>query len=206
MPSHNGLVPLGTARNPLGTAASQTHVVLGLFFNKALLNDTRSVWHTRAVGMVPVSDAPRRWSDCTVPPLADADSCDSRRRLHPPVASPVAAGTRVYARLETLNFRALGNFRNFFDRVSPKPRRRLSARSDARSCDRRLLHACTRPFRAIPCQHYQLRPQVTRKGYRLPDPWSLRSSRCATAPHRRRIRRRIRPDQPQPNPPSPNFD
>jgi hypothetical protein len=123
---------------------------------------TRSLWHTRAIGMVPVSDAPRRWSDCTVPPLADADSCDSRRRLHPPVASPVAAGTRVYARLETLNFRALGSFRNFFDRVSPKPRRRLSARSDARSsgCDRRLLHAFTRPFRAPPS--LPLGPQLSR--------------------------------------------
>ena len=43
---------------------------------------------------------------------------DSRRRLHPPVAGPVAAGTRVYA-LETSNFRTLGNSRNFLDWVSP---------------------------------------------------------------------------------------
>ena len=47
MPSHNGLVPLGTARNPLGTAASQTHLVLGLFFNQALLNDTRAEQRAR---------------------------------------------------------------------------------------------------------------------------------------------------------------
>ena len=33
-----------------------------------------SLWRTRAVGTVPVSDAPRRWSDCTVSPLADPAS------------------------------------------------------------------------------------------------------------------------------------
>jgi hypothetical protein len=47
MPSHKRLVPLGTARNPLGTAASQTHLVLGLFFNKALLNDTQAEQRAR---------------------------------------------------------------------------------------------------------------------------------------------------------------
>ena len=33
-----------------------------------------SLWRTRAVGTVPVSDASRRWSDCTVSPLADPAS------------------------------------------------------------------------------------------------------------------------------------
>jgi hypothetical protein len=42
-------------------------------------------------------------------PMPTPADSDSRRRLHPPVASPlvalaVAAGTRVYARLETLSF------------------------------------------------------------------------------------------------------
>jgi hypothetical protein len=93
---------------------------------------------------------------------------DSRRLLEPghppagPVASPlaVAAGTRVYARLETLNFLlALGKFRKLLDWVSPKPRRGPSARSDARSCDCRLLQSCTRPFKFQ--AHIQV-PTVTR--------------------------------------------
>ncbi len=49
-----------------------------------------SLWRTgtRAVGtvQVPVSDAPRRWSDCTIPRLADADSGGSCR-LPPPLPS-----------------------------------------------------------------------------------------------------------------------
>jgi hypothetical protein len=125
-----------------------------------------SLWRTRAAGTVPVSDAPRRWPDCqcTVPLLADADSCrlPPGRRLYPQapvrVASPlaVAAGTRVYARLETLNFPSPWELswqlevRELLDWVPPKPGKGLSARSDARSCDRRLLQSCARPFRAPP--------------------------------------------------------
>jgi len=62
----------------------------------------RSLWHTRAVGMVPVSDAPRRWSDCTVPPLADADSC---RLPPPPPSSGRQPGGRRYP-----SVRSTGNF------------------------------------------------------------------------------------------------
>ena len=84
----------------------------------------------------------------------------------------------MYARLETLNFEPLGSFGAPSTGSPPNE----EEDPDARSCDRRLLYSCTRPFRAIPCQHYQLRPQVARKGCRLSDPWSLRSSRCARRP------------------------
>ncbi len=50
-----------------------------------------SLWCTRAVGTIPVSDAPRRWSDCTIPPLADADPCRLPTPLPPSCRPPVAA-------------------------------------------------------------------------------------------------------------------
>ena len=105
-----------TKPQPLAITAD---IVLQLFLRYWRLHgddptaDIGSLWHTRAVGTVPVSDAPRRKSDCTVPPPADANACrlpslrsplptptDSRRRFRPPVVAP-PTGTRVYARLET---------------------------------------------------------------------------------------------------------
>jgi hypothetical protein len=57
-----------------------------------------SLWRTRAVGTVPVSDAPRRWSDCTVPPSPSRrcqllPTLTTTASLHLPAAGPVAAGT-----------------------------------------------------------------------------------------------------------------
>jgi hypothetical protein len=53
--------------------------------------------------------------DCTVPPLADADSC---RLPPPPPSSGRQPGGRRYPSVRS-NFRALGNFRSFLDWVSP---------------------------------------------------------------------------------------
>jgi hypothetical protein len=61
-----------------------------------------SLWCTRAVGTVPVSDAPRRWSDCTIPPLADADPCRLPTPLPPSCRRP---GDRYRVYPPTGNFR-----------------------------------------------------------------------------------------------------
>ncbi len=95
-------------------------------------------------GLRRTAAAPRRWSDCTAalslhsPMPAPADS---RRRLHPPVASPVAAGTPSV--LVTLDWKlpSAWKLRSFLESVSPKARRKLSARFNARNCDRHLLHS-----------------------------------------------------------------
>ena len=102
----------------------------------SLVRRIRSLWRTRAVGMVPVSDAPRRWSDCTVPPPADASAClpmpaPAYRSQHLPLLPSLShPRRRVPSVRPTGNFQTRGTFRS--SRTGSHPQRKYRPRRPER--------------------------------------------------------------------------
>jgi hypothetical protein len=96
----------------------------------------RSLWRTRAVGMVPVSDAPRRWSGCTVPPPADANAClpmpaPAYRSQHLPLLPSLSHPRRRVPSVRPAgNFRTRGTFRG--SRTGSHPQRKYRPRRPER--------------------------------------------------------------------------
>jgi hypothetical protein len=81
----------------------------------------------------------------------------------------------VYARLETSNFRTLGNFRNSLDWVSPNQEENSQLVLMPEAAIAAFCILALALFETIPCQQYQLRPQVAPCARRCRKPWSPRN-------------------------------